>query len=274
MLPLELLSPAIAKQIQFVLCDIDDTITTDGRLTAEAFGAVEMLSDAGLKVIPITGRPAGWCDHIARFWPVDAVVGENGAFYMRYDVNRRKMQQRFWAEEPSRIINRKKLDALAVDIQRAVPRSAPASDQPYRVADLAIDFCEDVDRLTDTEIEQIVTMFRAAGATTKVSSIHVNGWFGQYDKLTMTRCLFADVYRQPTEQLQAQILFIGDSPNDESMFDYFDLSVGVANVEANLHNLVAKPKYICQAKGGAGFMEMAQALVKPRTRALCLPSPR
>ncbi|HEU0290571.1 MAG TPA: HAD hydrolase family protein, partial [Burkholderiales bacterium] len=91
MLPLSEFPVEVRRSIRGVLCDIDDTLTTGGRLTAGAYGAMERLQQAGLPVIPITGRPAGWCDHIARMWPVAAVVGENGAFYFRYVHGKRVM---------------------------------------------------------------------------------------------------------------------------------------------------------------------------------------
>ena len=258
---LTLLPPDASEQIRYVLCDIDDTVTTDGKLTAHAYAAMQQLHDSGLKVIPITGRPAGWCDHIARMWPVDAVVGENGAFYMRYDHAARKMTQGFWTDPQTQQANRQRLNTLALTILKEVPGCALASDQPYRIADLAIDFCEDVDPLPESAIERIVDLFKHAGATAKVSSIHVNGWFGEYDKLTMTKRLFAEVFHQTLDQMQSKVLFIGDSPNDAPMFSYFDLSVGVANVTDHLHRLAAPPKYVCRGRGGAGFAEMAAQLV-------------
>src|SRR5207253_1720667 len=131
------------RRIRFVLLDIDDTLTTEGRLSADAYTALERLSQHGLRVIPVTGRPAGWCDMIARFWPVDAVIGENGAFYFRYDHEARAMQRRFWLGDDERPAARGRLDALAVQILAAAPGAGIAADQPYRVADLAIDYRED-----------------------------------------------------------------------------------------------------------------------------------
>ncbi|UOD49911.1 HAD-IIB family hydrolase [Orrella daihaiensis] len=264
MKPLIKLPTAIAANIEYVLCDIDDTVTTEGHLTAQAYSAMQSLHDAGIHVIPITGRPAGWCDHIARMWPVSAVVGENGAFFMRYDHSARKMEQQFWTDAGTRESNRQKLDLLAKTILAKVPGCALASDQPYRIADLAIDFCEDVEPLPESAIEEIVSFFKAAGATAKVSSIHVNGWFGQYDKLTMTKQLFVDVFGQVITDLQEKILFIGDSPNDAPMFGFFDNSVGVANVRDQIHRLQHLPKFVCQNRGGAGFAEMATYLLTTR----------
>ena len=255
---------SVAKQIRFVLTDIDDTVTTEGRLTAAAYEALEQLSAAGITVIPITGRPAGWCDHIARMWPVFAVVGENGAFYMRYDRSKRKMTTHQWATEAHLQDNRKKLDRLALEILQAVPGSALASDQHYRLADLAIDFCEDVAALPETAVQQIVSLFKSAGAQAKVSSIHVNGWFGEYDKLSMTKTLFAREFDMQLRGNHAEVLFIGDSPNDEPMFEFFSYSVGVANIQNQLHRLTHQPKFVTRAHGGGGFAEMARFLLAAR----------
>lgn len=264
MKPLAELPTDVARQVTIVFCDIDDTVTTHGRLTASAYQAMEDLAASGIQVIPITGRPAGWCDHIARLWPVHAVVGENGAFYLRYDHRERQMRRRDWADPPTRRSNRQRLDALASTILQAVPGCALASDQAYRVADLAIDFCEDVPPLTEAAVNRIVALFEAAGAKAKVSSIHVNGWFGDYDKLSMTRIMSLELLGKPLEQLQRQSLFIGDSANDAPMFGFFEQSVGVANVVEQLHRMESHPAYVCQQEAGDGFKEMADRLLQAR----------
>jgi HAD superfamily hydrolase (TIGR01484 family) len=259
--PLNQLPITVAKSIDTVLCDIDDTITTDGRLSASAYSALEQLQSHSIRVIPITGRPAGWCDLIARLWPVHAVVGENGAFYMCYDHHHRNMHHHFWADVPTRARNRQALDILARKIIKEVPGCALASDQPYRVADLAIDFCEDVTPLPEDAVNQIVTLFEDAGAHAKVSSIHVNGWFGDYDKLTMTATMTRQLFGQPLSAMQNHMLFIGDSANDAPMFEFFDHSVGVANVRAQQHRIKKLPKYICENESGEGFAEMVNRLL-------------
>src|SRR6476469_7925960 len=91
MRPLTDFTVADRRIVRGLFFDIDDTLKTDGVLRADAYGAMECLHDARIMTIPLTGRPAGWCDHIARMWPVDGVVGENGAFYFRYDDSARKM---------------------------------------------------------------------------------------------------------------------------------------------------------------------------------------
>ena len=194
MKPLAELRPA--GPIRGLFFDIDDTLTTAGVLTAGAYGALERLCDAGLTVVPITGRPAGWCDHIARMWPVDGVVGENGAFYFCYDRAAGRLVKRFRDDDATRAANRARLAAVGDRILRAVRGTALASDQAYREADLAIDFCEDVPRLADAAIDRIVAIMRESGLTAKVSSIHVNGWFGDYDKLGMTKTFMRRALRR------------------------------------------------------------------------------
>jgi len=264
MRPLSDCPPSVLRAARGLLFDIDDTLTTDGRLTAAAYGAVEQLSQAGLRVIPITGRPAGWCDHIARMWPVDAVVGENGAFWFRYDHRTRRMQRRFVDTAEARANNRARLQQIGERILAAVPGSAIAADQGYRECDLAIDFCEDVPRLPDTAIEAIVRLMTGEGMTAKVSSIHVNGWFGEYDKLTMTKRLFADAFGESLDSCKADYLFAGDSPNDAPMFGYFPHSVGVANVRDVAGRLSCEPAYITCCRAGDGFAELAQHLIQVR----------
>jgi len=253
------------RRIRGVFTDIDDTLTTDGRLTAEAYRALERLSRAGLLCVPITGRPAGWCDHIARMWPVDAVVGENGAFYFRYDAEKRRMIRRFFFSRDRREADRRRLDRIRERVLAEVPGSAVASDQLYREADLAIDFCEDVPRLSAAAIDRIVDIFRSEGATAKVSSIHVNGWFGDYDKLTMTRILLAECFGVDLDAEKDRYVFVGDSPNDAPMFGYFPNAVGVANVREFAERLVTPPAYVTDGRAGLGFTELAETLLGAST---------
>src|SRR5947208_1209351 len=245
-----------ARSIAFVLFDIDETLTTEGKLTAPAYAALENLHAAGKKVVAVTGRPAGWCDHIARMWPVDAVVGENGAFYFWFADG--KLGKRFIDDPPTRARRRAELEEISKAILRQVPGAAVASDQPYRETDLAIDYCEDVPPLPVESVERIAALMRQAGLTAKVSSIHVNGWFGNYDKLATARQLFAEPFGLDLEAVNRQVVDAGDSPNDAPMFDFFHNSVGVANVR-RFPGL--EPKYVTTAEAGAGFAELAAHLL-------------
>ena len=247
------------QNLQIVLCDIDDTLTHEGLLPALAYTALERLHEAGLKTVPVTGRPGGWCDHIARMWPVDGVVGENGAFWFRYDHARRVMQRDYWRSNEQREADREALNELARKILAQVPGAAISADQAYREADLAIDFCEDVPRLPDAAIAEIVRLFEDAGAIAKVSSIHVNGWFGQYDKLSMSKRLLKQAIGWNGER--GAVAFVGDSPNDEPMFGFFENAVGVANIAPFAAGLDHPPRWITTAQGGYGFAEFADMVL-------------
>ena len=248
--------------IRTLLADIDDTVTDEGRLPAASLAAMERLQAAGLRVVPVTGRPAGWCDHIARMWPVDAVVGENGALWFAYDHQARKMRSGFAKDETERRADRARLDSLREQILAAVPGAGVASDQFCRIADLAIDFREDVAPLPEAEVARIVALFEAAGATAKVSSIHVNGWFGDYDKLSMTRRCFAELFESDLDAVNDTCVFAGDSPNDQPMFAFFRHSVGVANVRD--FALERPPAWVAEGRAATGFAELAEALLDAR----------
>lgn len=242
-----------------LLSDIDDTLTLHGRLQPEAFQALADARARGLKVVLVTGRPAGWVDHIARMWPVDGVVGENGGLWFYYQDG--KLQQRYLATPEERRERRARLDQLAERILREVPGCALASDQGYRALDLAVDFCEDVPPLPSDAIDHIVALFEEAGAQAKVSSIHVNGWFGSWDKLTGCERLLQEAWGLSLDDVsKGRWAYFGDSANDEPMFEAFPFSVGVANVAPFLPRMSAHPRWITPSEGGLGFVEGARAL--------------
>ena len=242
-----------AKKIKYLFTDIDDTLTKDGLLQQEAYSALWKLHKQNIQVIPVTGRPAGWCELIARQWPVRGVIGENGGFYFYYQ--NKKMHRKFVFTEEVRVENQKKLKKIEHEVLSSISGSALASDQFCRLMDLAIDFCEDVTPLSPKDIQKIVSIFEAHGAVAKVSSIHVNGWFGNYDKLSMCQEYCKDVLGFELDSNNEAVVFVGDSPNDEPMFKFFKNSVGVANVTE--FKLNSPPKFITHKKRGKGFAELA-----------------
>ena len=250
------------NEVKIILTDIDDTLTTEGRLKSNAYSALENLSNSGFIVIPVTGRCAGWCDHIARMWPVNGVVGENGAFFFSYDHQSKKMQQTYCQTPKERKENHLALHEIKKTILKNVSGSALASDQDYRHTDLAIDFAEDVATLSSNKIKEIVTIAENAGAIAKVSSIHVNCWIGSHNKLSTSLTTLEQVFGVSNSNVQNEVLFIGDSPNDSMMFDYFNKSVGVANVMDFIKELDKPPKYITLNHSGEGFVELADSLLR------------
>lgn len=257
------LTPGRLSQVAGVLTDIDDTLSTAGKMTAEAFDALWRLHDAELKVVVVTGRPAGWCDHIARFWPVDAVVGENGGFYFYHDGV--KLRRRHLYDADERRVFRQKLNAVRDQILSEVPGCAVASDQLYREYDLAIDFREDVQPLARDAALRIKAAFERAGANAKISSIHVNGWYGDFDKLSTARLWARERLGVELDAERDRYVYCGDSPNDEPMFGFFPLSFGMANIKPFTAMMRQLPAFVTTRPCGAGFKQVADAILRART---------
>jgi HAD superfamily hydrolase (TIGR01484 family) len=264
MRPIKHFSKELALQIDYVFADIDDTLTTDGRLKANSYNALEELNNAGIKVVPVTGRPAGWCDLIARFWPVVGVIGENGAFYYSYDHKKKFMHRTFASPKETRANNQQKLKQICNRVLTEIPGAAISADQDFRDTDLAIDFCEDVPHLSEDDVQRIKVIFEEAGATAKVSSIHVNGWFGNHDKLSMTKQFCHEIFGFDLQDKLQQSIFVGDSPNDAPMFAHFPLACGVANINDFKDQMKAFPAWVTKERGGAGFIEVARTLLDSR----------
>lgn len=264
--PLQEIPASFCRKIRGILFDIDDTFTFQGKIPPGAFSTLWEARSAHLIVVPITGRPAGWADHMARMWPVDGIIGENGAFYFCSDKKGKNLTQDFFVEDASkRALNQERLRAIFAEVKRVFPAVRLAADQPYRACDLAVDYCEDVHPpLTIEEARWIQGIFEDHGARAKVSSIHVNAWFGEYDKLSMCKRYFRQEHGIDLETARDRFLFCGDSPNDSPMFAFFPFSVGVAGVrrfrEAGLMDHM--PTFIAVQDGGLGFEETVRTVLE------------
>lgn len=248
-----------STEIRVVLTDIDGTLTQEGRLPAHSYDSMWKLAGRGLHVIPVTGRPAGWCELIARLWPVHGVVGENGALYFRLSDG--KMRRWFARDKRERLADREKLRAIRREVLASVPGCAIASDQFSRLFDLAVDFSEDVQPLPRSAIDKIVAVFEKHGAVAKVSNIHVNGWFGEYDKVSTCKIYLREQFGFSEAQMKKHCIFVGDSPNDEPMFEFFPSSFAVANIKEFLPRLKHKPAFVSESSEGHGFSEVAERLL-------------
>ena len=251
----------LRSNLEFLFTDIDDTITYGGMMPAETLESVYRLHAAGIKVVLVTGRPAGWCDYFARMWPVAGIVGENGAFYFSYDRQLKKMKRVFLLSEEERRNNREKLVDLEKRVLSGVPSCRISADQPFRIADLAIDICEDVDPLSKKDIEKICRIIEEAGAEYKISSIHINCWYGKYDKLTCFDKFLTDFTGSTMEDYQDSMIYCGDSPNDEPMFAALKNTVAVANIGRYLDSLNSRPAYVTEKEGAFGFAELTALLL-------------
>ena len=260
------------RGITGVLTDIDDTLTTDGAITADALAALAALQRAGLTVIAVTGRPAGWSEPFARAWPLDAVVAENGAvaFFLQKgapwpnSADHPQLAKRYQQDAATRCANYARMQQVAQRILRKVAGAVLAEDSAGRETDIAIDHHEFA-HLSAARIAQTVQIMQSEGMNATVSSIHINGWYGTHNKLTGARWIVSELLGRELDAERDRWVYVGDSTNDQLMFEAFPHSVGVANVRRFEAQLAHPPRYITESERGAGFAEMAAALLAART---------
>ena len=250
------------RRIDGVLTDIDDTLTHDGAIEPAALAALHDLKDAGLRVIAITGRPTGWSEAFARTWPIDAIVAENGAVALFRSGE--ALQVEYAQDEATRARNTQRLREVAARVLREVPGATLARDSGGRVTDIAVDHSEFVS-LAPARIEQVVALMRAEGMNATVSSIHVNGWFGDHDKRSGARWIVQRLLGRDIEAELDRWAYVGDSTNDQLMFGHIPLSFGVANLMRFAAELTVWPRYLTVQERGRGFAEVAQAVLRART---------
>jgi HAD superfamily hydrolase (TIGR01484 family) len=263
--PIGSLDRSLAARVRFVLFDIDDTITEGGLLPEASYSALWALRRAGVAAVPVTGRPAGWCDLIARQWPVSGVVGENGAF--AFYVREGRLARLFHPAAPPPESTRERLSRLGEEAIAAVPGLRLAEDQGYRLFDLALDFAEEPPFLPLEAARRAKDICEAAGARAKISSIHVNAWFGDYDKLSMSEAFLSKALGWDAAREPEAVFFIGDSPNDEPMFERFLLSCAVANINRFEGLIRHPPAFVTKKPYGEGFSEACSTLLEARSSA-------
>ena len=267
MKPVNQISAAQFKRLKGVFTDVDDTLTSDGHLTTAAYGSLQALVEAGLRVVPVTGGPAGWCDHMARAWGVDAVIGESGAFYFHRDATTGKLGKRFWFDEEEKRSRRQMMKGAREALLTDLPGVRLSSDQGYRELDLAIELCNARGTPLPQDLhDHIMAVLRRRGMTTRKSSIHINAYFGDYDKLSMAKLMVKELWGEDLDATRDDWLFIGDSVNDAGMFEFFPLAVGVANVREALDQLPKAPAYVTAGEGGTGFAELVGLLLAARDK--------
>lgn len=256
------------RDIIGVFTDIDDTLTTAGAITPDALQALGELKAAGLHLIAITGRPVGWSSPFALSWPVDAIVAENGAVALvRQPVQdgRAQPSKRYQQDEATRRANCERLQQVSRRIAREVPGALISRDSPGRETDMAIDHSEFA-QLAAQDVARVVALMESEGMTATVSSIHINGWFGAHNKLAGARWIVRELFGRDLAAEMDRWVYVGDSTNDQLMFEAFQHSVGVANIRRFEAQLSHRPRYITGGERGAGFAEVAAALLEARRR--------
>jgi HAD superfamily hydrolase (TIGR01484 family) len=239
---------------RILFTDVDDTLTWKGRLPHETFSALVKLQEAGIKVIPVTGASAGWCDCMIRTWPIDSIIGENGAYFIDRSSEAR-LSYHYAVEEAERAANWQRLSKLKQEVLNKFSNAHSTADQPFRMTDIAFDINQD-HKVERSEAFEIADFCEASGMNVKISSIHINVWCGEYNKAST-----ANEWLAQNDIESREAMFIGDSPNDDSMFSNFAHTVGVANIKPFIGELNSPPSYITHHSGGYGFAEMAEALI-------------
>ena len=251
------------RDIVGVFTDIDDTLTTEGTITADALQALAALKAAGLHVIPITGRPVGWSEPFAQSWPVDAIVAENGAVALQHTVGQ-GLHKRYQQDAATRATHFARMQQVLARIERDIPGARRSQDSDGRETDIAMDHSE-FTHLSQRAIDAVVHLMQSEGMTATVSSIHINGWYGEHDKLAGARWIVRELWGRDLDAELDRWVYVGDSTNDQVMFQHFVHSVGVANIRRFEAQLTHPPRYITRGERGAGFAELTNHLLQART---------
>jgi HAD superfamily hydrolase (TIGR01484 family) len=254
--------PLTARQkIRGVFTDIDDTLTTEGAITPDALQALHQLKAAGLMLIPITGRPVGWSMPFASTWPVDALVAENGAVALLYNAQNNQVSKIYQQEQATRTHNFEQMQRIAQKVLKEIPGTVMAQDSAGRETDIAFDHSE-FHHLSPEQIQQVVALLNQEGMTATVSSIHINAWFGDHNKWHGAQWILKELTGRDLAQELDQWVYVGDSTNDQVMFEHFTHSVGVANISRFENDLKHLPQYIANQERGAGFAEFVNLLLQ------------
>jgi HAD superfamily hydrolase (TIGR01484 family) len=248
------------SSVRYVFTDVDDTLTTRGKLLPETLAALYRLKEKGYIVVPVTGACAGWCDQIVRLWPVDAVIGENGAFLMQL-VEGQPLRIDFWGDKNIMAARQLELRGIVQSLLANTTGLTLSKDHNYRLCDVAIDYRQDNKTDSLLSAQEVVNAITKHGAHARFSSIHINAWFGDFNKLSMTQRVLKNIFKLPYSKILEQVAFIGDAPNDEPMFEFFEHTFGVGNIRHHLPQMTYHPNTILSKEGGLGFVEFSELLL-------------
>jgi HAD superfamily hydrolase (TIGR01484 family) len=251
-----------SARLRGLFSDIDDTLTHDGVIVPDAYASLVRARAMGMRVVLVTGRPAGWAEVLASLWPVDAAIAENGG--IAYVKRGRRLERLYFSPvEPA--ADARRLASLADTILGEFSYARRAEDSALRVTDVAFDIGETQHLLAD-EIAALTARCRELGARTIVSSVHAHACFHAADKAQMSARVANVLWDEAEADVAQRYAFVGDSPNDQAAFAFFDAAIGVANVSRYAAELQPPPRYVTEASHGAGFAEAIEWIVAHRER--------
>lgn len=252
MIPLTNLDQDRCQTIKLVATDFDGTLTENGQLTARAIDAISQLHIVGIQVIIVTGRSAGWVNALRQYLPIAGAIAENGGLYYS-DPN---ASPHFLVSLPPIAEHRKQLANFFQQLGSSFPHLQESSDNPFRFTDWTFD----VAGLSFETLTQLAKQCQQQGYSFTYSSVQCHIKPKTQDKAQGLQTVLKQYFPHLSSE---QILTIGDSPNDESLFnpEWFPLSVGVANIQDYWQKLSHPPQYVTQTGEGQGFSELAQHLI-------------
>jgi HAD superfamily hydrolase (TIGR01484 family) len=250
-----------------VLTDVDDTLTTNGKLLPTTLAAMGRLQAHGIALIPVTGRSTGWAQMMLAQWPVDAVIAEGGAVCIcaaNPPLDQLRPTPGYHQLLHSSIEPKQRAGLLAVldEVTRQYPQLTYSSDQAFRLVDCALNVAEFGADVNDELIEAALKAIHAAGYAAQASSIHINAWIGRFNKGLGAKEFLEKLYADPSKHDPVAWVAIGDAPNDAGLFEVFPNSVLVANGLPHIAAFKKPPAYKTQAPYGAGFIELADYLIR------------
>ena len=256
MQPLSKLANTTLARIRVLAADVDDTITTAGRLPPSTIECLEALGVAGIVVALVTGRPAGWAQALAGYLPaVKVAVAENGLVAFTANGERVDLGPPRDAAFLARLAdNGKRLgDAYQLTV---------TPDDAFRLFERAFIRPSSFDAAALAASQKVVD----PGFEVMASSIHIHvrpsGWGKAEGLLAALEPLAPEACADPDQS----ILFVGDSSNDRSMFAWLrQTSIGVRNVTKFLDELGEdRPAFVTERESAAGFAEVVHALLGAR----------
>lgn len=258
MIPVERMDSREAKALTGVLFDLDDTFLDRGRLLPEAYQALFDLADAGLDLVLVTGRPAGWARLLARMWPVAAAVSENGAIlHLMQDGRLREVDS---VPTDERVRRQRRLRKIAARVKEQFPDLVETDDAAARISDVTFDIGEHT-RVKEGVVDDALEFAETLGALCFRSSVHLHLTFDRHDKATGSLQALGIRFGVESTLARLRYAYVGDSENDAACFAAFGTTIGVANLSGRP---TVMPRYVTRAERAAGFVEMARVLSEKR----------
>lgn len=245
------------ENIRLIATDMDGTLTQQGQFTAELLKALEKLAMAGLSVVIVTGRSAGWVSSLAHYLPVVGAIAENGGVFYRRDASQDTVDPELLVPIDHWLEHRRQLAEMFQHLQQTFPQLQESADNRFRITDWTFD----VAGLSVAELAQMRDRCQEQGWDLTYSTVQCHIKLPAQEKSAGLLKVLLQYFPSVT---RSQVVTVGDSPNDESLFnpELFPYSVGVANVRHYLDQITHQPRYITVAPEVEGFCELARMLLK------------